>query len=446
MDFGLSRICRLVRGYHKVLPWKAVHIAGTNGKGTTSRYLEALLERSNIVVGLFNSPHLVHRRDCIRICGRSIHQRTFDQCEELVKQRNADAKLEATAFELLTATAFECFIRAKVEVAIIECGLGGRLDATNILLAEEVLCSVITRIGLDHQDVLGDTVEEIAAEKAGIIKSNVPVVVDRSNLLSVKRVIKQRAEELGSPFALSVSPQTDDYLINNGLVAETAYKTVVKRIGETMSRSRKLRLLPKARIQEEMAEARKGFGGRFQSVWARAITRRYKPIILDGAHNEQAATALRYKVDALSETPQPVTWVMAMSSTKSSDAFLNALVRPDDTVIFCEFGPVDGMPWVRPQAKEVLASLAHDIARSVQVADSPGKALKLAAKVAGQDGEIIVAGSLYLVGDILRLLQKANQTPEVKRVRLERGLKQEEEEVPRCAERSDQDINTGLSR
>ncbi|RMZ87933.1 hypothetical protein DV736_g4838, partial [Chaetothyriales sp. CBS 134916] len=446
MDFGLSRISRLVRDYHKVLPWKAVHIAGTNGKGTTSRYIEALLERSNIVVGLFNSPHLVHRRDCVRICGNSIQQRTFDQCEEVVKQRNAEAKLEATAFELLTATAFECFVRAKVEVAIIECGLGGRLDATNILLPAEVLCSVVTRIGLDHQDVLGDTIEEIAVEKAGIIKLNVPVVVDRSNLLSVKQVIKQRAEELGSPFVTSVTPQTDDYLINNGLVAETAYKRIIERIGETMSRSRKLRLLPRPRIQEVIAEARKGFGGRFQSVRARAIIRRDKPIILDGAHNEQAAVALRYKVDALSETPQPVTWVMAMSSTKSSEAFLKALVKPDDTVIFCEFGSVDGMPWVRPQAKEVLASLTHDIARSVKVADSPGKALRLARQVAKQDGEIIVAGSLYLVGDILRLLQKANQAPGFKRVRLEREQKEEGEEVQRSKEGRKQDRYAGLSR
>ncbi|RMD41077.1 hypothetical protein DV735_g4057, partial [Chaetothyriales sp. CBS 134920] len=426
MDFGLSRICRLVRDHHKVLPWKAIHVAGTNGKGTTSRYLEALLDRSNIVIGLFSSPHLVHRRDCIRVYGKSVHQPTFDQCEQVVRQRNADAKLGATSFELLTATAFECFVRAKVEVAIIECGLGGRLDATNVLLPEEVLCSVMTRIGLDHQDVLGDTVEEIAAEKGGIIKPKVPVVVDGSNLLSVKQVLKQRAENLGSPFTLSVAPWTDDYLVNNGLVAETAYRTVVKTIGETMSRARKLRVLPKPRIQEALAEARKGFGGRFQRVRARAVTGRAKEIILDGAHNAQAAIALRHKVDALSETAQPVTWVVAMSSGKSSEACLKALLRPEDSVIFCEFGPVDGMPWVRPQAKEVLASLAQGVARSVGVANSPQHALKLAGRAAKQDGEIVVAGSLYLTGDIIRLLHKANQVTEFKRIRLPRGAEEEE--------------------
>ncbi|RMZ78841.1 hypothetical protein DV738_g3681, partial [Chaetothyriales sp. CBS 135597] len=423
MDFGLSRIGRLVRDHHKVLPWKAVHVAGTNGKGTTSRYLEALLDRSNVVIGLFNSPHLVHRRDCIRIRGKSVHQHTFDQCEELVRQRNADAKLGATAFELLTATAFECFARARVEVAIIECGLGGRLDATNVLLPEEVLCSVITRIGLDHQDVLGDTVEEIAAEKGGIIKPSVPVVVDGSNLLSVKQVLRQQAEALASPFTVSVAPSTDDYLVNNGLVAETAYRTVIERIGKTMSllRSRKVPLLPKPRIQEVLAEARKGFGGRFQSVRARAVTGRNKAIILDGAHNEQAAIALRHKVDALSEPVQPVTWVVAMSSSKSSEAFLTALLKPDDTVIFCEFGPVDGMPWVRPQVKEVLASLAQGLARSVRVASSPEQALRLAGRLAKEDGQIVVAGSLYLTGDIIRLLQKANQVTEFKRIRLQPG-------------------------
>ena len=421
MDLGLSRITRLVRGTHKLLPWKAVHIAGTNGKGTTSRYLEALLERSNITVGIFNSPHLVDRHDCVRVHGRTVFEDIFLHCEEVVKQRNADAEIGATSFELLTATAFEVFNHAKVNVGIVECGLGGRLDATNVLLPDEKLCSIITRIGLDHQDVLGDTIEQIATEKAGIIKPGVPVVVDCANLLSVKQVIRDYAEDSGSTYVTSHSEDFDDYLASNALVAETAYDTVIDRLEQTLGIKR-ARLAPRD-VHLTTKAAGKSFLGRFQRKSVKILTGTNRHIVLDGAHNEQAAKALRWKIDqqiatqhdvirarsSVSEGDQPdqgqVSWVIAMTSTKNSESFLKALIRPQDRVVVCEFGPVDGMPWVKPQLKEVLHSLASDLTAGVEIATDPVAALRQAVACTPPGHNTVVTGSLYLVGDILRAIR-----------------------------------------
>lgn len=192
---GLERVEALDRAFgNPSRPLRAVHIAGTNGKGTTAHALAAVLQAAGLRTGLFTSPHLVDFRERIRIDGQMIDTDTV--CRFVDRYREMDLGIEPSFFELTTVMAFEAFRDAGVDVAVIETGLGGRLDSTNIIRPE---LSVITNIALDHTDLLGDTLPQIAAEKAGIIKPGVPVVVSNVTDEDVMRVLRSVADERKSP-------------------------------------------------------------------------------------------------------------------------------------------------------------------------------------------------------------------------------------------------------
>ncbi|HZJ74689.1 MAG TPA: Mur ligase family protein, partial [Perlabentimonas sp.] len=152
--------------------FKTVHVAGTNGKGSTSHMLASILQNAGYKVGLYTSPHLVDFRERIKINGIPIDKDTVIDFVE--KNKSIFATMKPSFFEMTVALAFKYFAEQEVDIAVVEVGLGGRLDSTNIISPE---LSVITNIGLDHTDMLGDTLELIAAEKAGIIKPNTPVVI-----------------------------------------------------------------------------------------------------------------------------------------------------------------------------------------------------------------------------------------------------------------------------
>src|SRR5579863_5222252 len=181
--------------------YPTAHIAGTNGKGSTAAFLESVLRRAGFRTGLNTSPHLEKINERIRVNAEEISDEafaeTFTRIQALNEELLAEGKLRAhpTYFECVTAMAFEYFARAKVEFGVFEVGLGGRLDATNILTP---VVSVITRVDFDHENFLGHSLAEIAAEKAGIIKKRVPVVVAEQRPAALA-VIRARAEKLGSP-------------------------------------------------------------------------------------------------------------------------------------------------------------------------------------------------------------------------------------------------------
>ncbi|KJX92798.1 hypothetical protein TI39_contig5824g00018 [Zymoseptoria brevis] len=222
IELGLQRISRLL--YNTPIPWRAIHVAGTNGKGSVCTYISRMLQVYNgseyrasrghrpLRLGSFTSPHLIDRWDCIGLSNykgrdiRPVSSELFHAVEKIVLHRNREADIRATEFELLTATAFEIFSRAQLDVAVVEVGVGGRLDATNILGQPYVdkngfpttekprplpLVSVITKVGMDHQGLLGNTIEEIAREKAGIAKPPTRLVYDHTNSPEVKEVLKQ---------------------------------------------------------------------------------------------------------------------------------------------------------------------------------------------------------------------------------------------------------------
>lgn len=186
---------------HPHRQFKTIHVAGTNGKGSCSHTIAAILQAAGYRVGLYTSPHLVDFRERIRVNGECISERyVVDFVEE---ERNFFEPLHPSFFELTTALAFKYFAEAKVDIAVIEVGLGGRLDCTNIITP---ILSVITNISLDHTQFLGDTLQKIAGEKAGIIKPNVPVVIGESNA-ETRPVFEAKAAENNAPIIFAEDTQ-----------------------------------------------------------------------------------------------------------------------------------------------------------------------------------------------------------------------------------------------
>ena len=188
---GLDNTLRLMKALgnpHQKFP--AIHIAGTNGKGSVSHYLSAILQEAGYKVGLYTSPHLVEFGERIRINGKMTEEQYV--VDFVADNQSLIDEIQPSFFELTMAMAFNYFVAQKVDIAIVEVGLGGRLDSTNII---QPLLSVITNIGMDHVEFLGDTLAQIAFEKAGIIKSNVPVIIGEA-LPETKSVFIDKAVEV----------------------------------------------------------------------------------------------------------------------------------------------------------------------------------------------------------------------------------------------------------
>lgn len=409
IELGLGRISRLVK--HTPQTWKAIHVAGTNGKGSICAYLSAMLHASGVRVGRFNSPHLVDRWDCIIIDEKPVRESIFLEAEKSIKDWDRKENIGASEFELLTATAFEIFHREKIEMGVVEVGLGGRLDATNIL--QNKVATIISKIGLDHQSLLGNTLGEIATQKAGIMRPNVPCVVDRSNDLSIRKALEAHAKEVGADLMYSSTESAfldelpkDDFephQFENLACAYTAFH-----LAYTKANSPLHRLLP--------AIQNMSWPGRLQMINMRSLTGRTESVLLDGAHNFQSAAVLGAYVDRkFRKENSRITWVLAASVGKPLDDILKPLLRENDCVASVGFGAVDGMPWVKSMdTHEILEAAARcglDQSQLHDAGDNLSAALRWAAEVSG-GGPLVVAGSLYLVSDVLRHLRKAEEIKE----------------------------------
>ncbi|KAG9240834.1 Mur ligase [Calycina marina] len=406
IELGLTRISRLLK--YTPQTWKAIHVAGTNGKGSICAYLSAMLSAAGVRTGRFTSPHLIDRYDCITVQERTIEESVFEAAKKLVDDRNKQDNLKASEFELLTATAFDCFDRHKIDMGVIEVGLGGRLDATNAV--ENKVVTVISKIGLDHQGFLGNTIEEIALQKAGIMRPGVPCVLDKTNPASVRNVVEEHARKIGTEVILSSTESSfldqlreadfQPHQWQNLACAHTAFH-----LAYTNSQSPLHRILP--------ALENLHWPGRLQTLDIRAVTGRSQPVLLDGAHNVQSATVLGSYVDAkLRPKGNKVAWVLAASQGKEIDGILKHLLQANDCVAAVEFGPVDGMPWVEAMASEdILASAAAagvPAAQLYKAGADISTALRWAVAVA-DGGPVVIAGSLYLISDVLRLLRNAER-------------------------------------
>ena len=439
---GLERIGQLLKNVP--LPWKSIHVGGTNGKGSICTYASAMLRRKQIRTGSFTSPHLIDRWDCISIDLKPVERSIFERVEQEVLELNTKENINASEFEILTATAFKIFTEEKVRIGVVEVGMGGKLDATNILQNQVV--SVISKIGLDHQQFLGSTVEEIASHKAGISRPSVPYIVNPKNTQSVRSVIDNYAQEIGAGPHIDLQRSeyskskawcdSTEHLVpfqkDNALCAFHAVMVALK-LGEDSKPEdvyELLDVLPDMGIGGAHSPA-----GRLQQKSCAKIFG-VRNILLDGAHNLDAVNELApyieqgrrgaWTVDlnhpdvssSLQDklTPEKrkinITWVFAMSGGRNPREYFSHLLKPGDNVITVEFGPVDGMPWVKATPSSELLQAAHDIQPQIKaVHRGTGllRALYTAKYMGGQERAIVVTGSLYLIGDILRLMRDVEE-------------------------------------
>lgn len=398
IELGLSRITRLLQ--HTPQSWKAIHVAGTNGKGSTCAYLSAMLHASGRSCARFNSPHFIDRWDCITVNEQPVSESLFLDAERRVKERDRTDNIGASEFELLTATAFEIMEREGVEFGVVEVGMGGELDATNAMRGHKAV-TVVTKIGLDHQFLLGDTIQEIARTKAGIMRDNVPCVVDQSNEPSVLQVIKEHAKAVGAEVVFPSEMTSlksslsqagfEPHQIQNIANALEAFRRACPDEDVTIER-----WLPT--IQQTTLP------GRLQTV---KIPPRGGEVLLDGAHNVQSAEVLAAYVNKhLRQGGRPITWVLAASQGKDVKGILEVIIQPGDLATAMRFGPVDGMPWVRPQEpQEILEAASQCGAKTLDSHDDTAGLSKTLGSALDEGNPVVVAGSLYLVSDVLRWLR-----------------------------------------
>lgn len=308
-DFDLGRFRRFITAIgdpHK--SFKSVHVAGTNGKGSTCQILASIYQQAGFRVGLYTSPHILKYTERFRIDGREIPETDllvfFQDHQTMLKS------FKLTYFEISTAVAFWWFERQQVEVAVIEAGLGGRLDATNIITPE---LSVITNVSIDHTEILGDDLESIAREKAGIIKQGVPVLIGNVPEATVK-VFKQAAERAGSGLSEinSLKPRWRDgiYYLTPGeseIALETDLVTPVQAYNIAMA-WRAVELLQES-LPVTMEQKKRGIG-RVRAIYPNLA--RFEQLLpgkmwyFDGAHNLEAVQALKKAISTIKPVDEAV--------------------------------------------------------------------------------------------------------------------------------------------
>ncbi|HTP93525.1 MAG TPA: folylpolyglutamate synthase/dihydrofolate synthase family protein [Xanthobacteraceae bacterium] len=417
IDLSLGRIERLLAALdhpERRLP-PVIHVAGTNGKGSTIAFMRAILEAADKRVHVYTSPNLVHLNERFRIgrpgggkfVGDAELAAALSECEA----KNGDA--EITVFEIETAAAFLLFSRHPADVLLLEVGLGGRLDATNVV--EKPLASVITRVSLDHRDFLGDTIAAIAGEKAGILKTGVPAVISGQTREALA-VIERQAARMRAPLKIAGEDWTTTeergrlvYQDNDGLLDLPAPKLYgshqYENAGAAIAALRASGLkLPVAAFEAGMS--RVDWPARMQRLSHGRLVSLIPPeseLWLDGGHNADGGRAVADALAALEErVPRPLVLVVGMLATKDNAGFLKNFAGLARRVIAV---PIH-------QDKAVPAPALAEVASAIGIPSLSRDTIQSALMVAGKlDLEpaprILITGSLYLAGEVLA----ANGTP-----------------------------------
>jgi dihydrofolate synthase/folylpolyglutamate synthase len=404
---GLERTERLLAGAdHPHRRFRALHIAGTNGKGSVSALCESALRAAHPgrTIGMYTSPHLVSFAERIRIGGRPIALDALADAE--ARLRPEVERLEATFFEATTALAFLCFAEAGVDLAVVEVGLGGRLDSTNVV---DPLATAVTNVALDHTEYLGESLEEIASEKAGIFKPGVPAAIGET-ALGPRDVLRRRAAEAGAPLTeVDADRAVSDVRIDlDGTRFRLASEHWGSRelriplIGAHQARNAALAaellaVLPEdvrppwEAIEAGFAETR--WAGRMQVVRQRGAT-----WIFDVAHNPAGVAALADALDSV-DLPRPVVLITAILADKAWEEMLPPLLARADAAVLTV---ADSAPQNRRWDPERVAR-ALDASIPVRVIPRLEDALMRAETLAPY-GTLLVTGSVHTVGDALGVM------------------------------------------
>ena len=391
---------------HPHRSFKTIHVAGTNGKGSVSHMLASVLQEAGYKTGLYTSPHLKDFRERIRVNGEMITEEAVIRFTEEFQTKNTLEKLEPSFFELTVSMAFDYFRQQQVDVAVIEVGLGGRLDSTNMITPE---VSVITNISFDHMALLGNTLPKIAAEKAGIIKNAVPVVIGETNL-ETSSVFKQFAELVQTEIAYADQEYEADYSM---LTLDGKQSMNIRKVNQLIFANLQLDLLgiyqrhnvPTVlktidflnqkgwNLTEDFV--RRGLGnvvgntgllGRWQIIGHNPLT------ICDTGHNQ---AGIQLVIEQINQTAwRQLHMVIGMVNDKDQTKVL-ALLPTNATYYFTKAS----IP--RATEPEMLLSLAEPFGLKGQCYPSVRQALSVALAAAGKEDLVFVGGSTFIVAEIL---------------------------------------------
>jgi dihydrofolate synthase/folylpolyglutamate synthase len=385
MRFGLERMRRLMTALgHPERSFQSIHVVGTNGKSSTTRMIAAILARHGLRTGAYLSPHLVSFGERIRIDDRDLSARDFGaavgraaRAAELV-DRSAGSDDRVTQFEALTAAAYSELARQEVEVAVIEAGLGGRYDATNVIPSQ---VQVLTSVGLEHTRWLGPTLSDIAAEKLDVVQPGATLVLGHGLDPAVESVAER------------VAAQRDARIVHAGVdpgVAVGAAGTF-QRLNFALARAAAEALL--GRLDEhavELAAAEVRVPGRLQALASSPLT------LLDGAHNPDGMKALAESLPEIVRGHDRVVAAVSILDDKDAAGMLAVLLPACDALVLTSSQNPRALP------PGTLLSLATQLGGPpAEIVPDPGRALARARELAGPDGVVIATGSIYLVADLL---------------------------------------------
>ncbi len=391
---------------HPHRKYKTLHVAGTNGKGSVSHMLAAVLQAAGYKTGLYTSPHLKDFRERIKINGQMISEKEVVKWVEDYPVKNNMWNIEPSFFELTVAMAFDYFAKQEVDFAVIEVGLGGRLDSTNIISPE---VGVITNIGLDHTNLLGDTIEKIATEKAGIIKKEVPVVIG-----TTQDKIKQVFTEIAKSKQTSIVFADQEYTAFYAMLGLDGKQTLnVEHNGKIRYPSIKLDLLGNYQLKNLPAVLKTldiliekgyeissediynglantikwtGLMGRWQIIGSNPL------IVCDTGHNEDG---IKVVLEQIKNTPyKTLHFVLGLVADKNQDTVLRLL--PKNARYY--FAKAD-IP--RAMDAVVLAQMAAGYGLKGESYSSVREAFNIAILYAGKNDLIFVGGSTFVVAEIL---------------------------------------------
>ncbi|NOZ86914.1 MAG: bifunctional folylpolyglutamate synthase/dihydrofolate synthase [Deltaproteobacteria bacterium] len=397
--------------------FRCVHVAGTNGKGSTSAMIASVLAREGLAVGLYTSPHLVSLRERIQVSGEFISSDMLTKLIEEVHRLTKGEDDPPSFFEVVTACALKHFSNTNVDIAVLETGLGGRLDATNIVEPE---VAVLTSLSIDHESWLGRSLYEIAGEKAGIIKPGIPVVSCWSGP-EERAVLEEKCARVHAPLRLLdrdfhvelIRPWVDGapavisysgprwrfdsirlplfglHQVQNAALAIAGLEVLAERGFE----------ISEAGVNDGMASVK--WPGRLEMIQGEP------GLILDGAHNPEAVKALAETIPFLSYHGDRERRILlfAASCDKDTRAMLSKLSPFFSTLVATSFGGE------RAGKVEDLAGNGNEFFNRVVAEEDTAKALERARKLAGPNGLVVAAGSLFLVGAIKKIIQEKPEDP-----------------------------------
>jgi dihydrofolate synthase/folylpolyglutamate synthase len=405
IDLSLDRMARLCAdlGHPERRMPPAVHVAGTNGKGSTVAYLRAMAEAAGMAVHAFTSPHLYRFNERIRLAGTLIGDQALADLIARVEAVNGTQSI--TFFEFVGAAAFLAFAEAPADLALIEVGLGGALDATNVITPR---LSVIAPVDMDHREFLGDTIAKIAAEKAGILKPGVPGVIGRQKGEALD-VIEARAEEIGSPLTV-MGRDFDAWGENGRLLVQMSDRLLdlpapslagrhqFDNAGLAVAAALTLGGFDDEAIAKGVAGA--VWPARLQRITAGPLGRRAAQagadLWLDGGHNPHAGEALaRSLSEMMARDGRPLTLIVGMLANKDAAGFLSPFAALKPRVIAVSFAGAAA-------TVEAMAGAAKAAGLEAEACEQ-GVEYALGAALSNGAPHVVICGSLHLAGEVLGL-------------------------------------------